>query len=136
MIHIDLNPPDRVLRQFAGAWLAVFTALAANQWLLRHNLRMAIALAIVGVAVGATGLLLPRAVRWIFAACTIAAFPIGWVVSQAMLLVLFVAVITPVALLFRLRGRDRLSRKRRPEQETYWKPKTATEDVRRYLRQY
>jgi hypothetical protein len=57
------------------------------------------------------------------------------VVSQATLLVLFFGVITPVAMLFALVGRDRLAR-RRPQQDTYWKPKATPQDVRRYLRQY
>jgi hypothetical protein len=52
-----------------------------------------------------------------------------------MLLVLFAIVITPVALLFKATGRDRLSR-RHSNHESYWKPKTGPEDVRRYLRQY
>jgi hypothetical protein len=53
-----------------------------------------------------------------------------------MLLALYAIVITPVALLFKISGRDRLWRKRTPEQPTYWKPKAPVHDVRRYLRQY
>lgn len=135
MIDINLRPTDRMLRQFAAAWLLVVTALGANQWLLRGNPRIGAALVAAGLVFGVVGLLLPRAVRWLFVICTVAAFPIGWVVSQVMLLVLFAIVITPVALLFKAMGRDRLSR-RRSKQESYWKPKSGTEDVRRYLRQY
>ena len=82
------------------------------------------------------GLLRPQAVRWIFVISSIAAFPVGWAVSQIMLLTLFVIVISPVALLFKIAGRDRLGRKRMPERQTYWNSKTPTTDVRRYLRQY
>ena len=136
MIALDLHPTDRMLRQFAGAWLLVFSLLAANQWLARGHTRVAMVLASLALVVGVIGLLRPRAVRWLFVAATVVAFPIGWVVSQVMLFVLFVGVITPVALLFKLQGRDRLARKRRPGQASYWKPKTTTEDMRRYLRQY
>ncbi len=135
MIDINLRPTDRMLRQFAAAWLLVVTALGANQWLLRGNPRIGAALIAAGIVLGIVGLMLPRAVCWLFVICTVAAFPVGWVVSQVMLLVLFAAVITPVALLFKATGRDRLSR-RRSSQESYWKRKIATEDVRRYLRQY
>ena len=135
MIDINLRPTDRMLRQFSAAWLVMVTALAANQWLWRGNPRIGAALVVAGVVPGMSGLLVPRTVRWLFVACTIAAFPIGWVVSQVMLLVLFLVVITPVALLFNMTGRDRLAR-RRSSQESYWKRKIATEDVRRYLRQY
>ena len=135
MMTLDLHPTDRMLRQFAGAWLLVFSGLAANQWLMRGHPRAAIVLAGLALLIGVAGLLRPRAVRWLFVAATVLAFPIGWVVSQVMLLVLFIGVMTPVALLFKAQGRDRLARKR-SGQSSYWKGKTATEDVRRYLRQY
>ena len=133
---IDFHPTDRVLRQFAGAWLLVLGAIGASQWLLRGNARAGLALVVAGLVIGIAGLLRPMAVRWIFVAATVAAFPIGWVVSQVMLLVLFIGVITPIALLFKLQGRDRLARKRTIGQQSYWKPKAPARDVRRYLRQY
>lgn len=135
MMTLDLHPTDRMLRQFAGAWLLVFSGLAANQWLTRGHPRAAIALAGIALVIGVAGLLRPRLVRWLFVGATVLAFPIGWVVSQVMLVVLFIGVVTPVALLFKVRGRDRLARKR-SAQSSYWKPKTAMEDMRRYLRQY
>ena len=136
MLDINFHPAERILRQFAAACLVVFSALAANQWLMRDNPRIAATFLVVGLMVGGIGLMRPRAVRWLFVASTIAAFPIGWVVSQVMLIVLFVGVITPVALLFRLQGRDRLSRKPTSGRSSYWKPKATTEDIARYLRQY
>lgn len=135
MIDINLHPTARMLRQFAAAWLVVVTALGVNQWLLRGNPAVGAALVGAGVALGVVGLLRPAAVRWLFVVCTVAAFPVGWIVSQVMLLVLFLSMITPIALLFKAMGRDRLLR-RRPQQGSYWKRKMATEDVRRYLRQY
>jgi hypothetical protein len=136
MIDVNFHPSDGILRQFAGAWLIVLGVLAAYQWLLRGNLPVAAALLAAALLVGVAGLVRPPAVRWLFVASTVAAFPIGWVVSQVMLVVLFIGVMTPVALLFKLQGRDRLSRKRAPGHASYWKPKTTTEDMRRYLRQY
>lgn len=136
MIDINFHPSDRMLRQFAGAWLVAFSVLAVNQWVMRGHPRVGLACLAVGFFVGAVGLVRPTAVRWLFVASTAAAFPIGWVVSQVMLFVLFVGVVTPVALLFKLRGRDRLSRKPTPGRASYWKPKMTTEDMRRYLRQY
>jgi hypothetical protein len=136
MLTLDLHPTDRMLRQFAAAWLIVLSGFAANQWLTRGNPRLAAALAGLAFVVGIAGLLRPRVIRWLFVGTTVVAFPIGWVVSQVMLFALFIGVITPVALLFKLRGRDRLARKRPDAQTSYWKPKSTTEDMRRYLRQY
>jgi hypothetical protein len=136
MIDINLQPTDRILRQFAGAWLLVLSGVAANEWLTRGSPRAAAVLMAAALVVGVAGLLRPPLVRWLFVGATVAAFPIGWVVSQVMLFVLFAVVITPVALLFKLRGRDRLGRRRSEQQASYWKPKTTIADMRRYLRQY
>jgi hypothetical protein len=133
---IDWNPSNRILRQFAAVWLLVLGAVGINQWLLRGNPRIGIVLLATAFVVGTIGLLRPSSIRPLFVACTLATFPIGWFVSQLMLLTLFAFVITPVALLFKISGRDRLWRKRTPERPTYWKPRTPIRDVRRYLRQY
>ena len=42
----------------------------------------------------------------------IAAFPIGWTISRLMLAALFYLVFTPMALVFRLMGRDALHLRR------------------------
>ena len=133
---IDLHPANRVLRQFALAWLVVVGALGVNQWLFRGNAQLGVVLLLAAGVVGTAGLIRPQVVRWIFVVSSIAAFPVGWAVSQVMLLILFVIVISPVALLFKITGRDRLGRKRMPERQTYWNSKAPTADVRRYLRQY
>ena len=52
-----------------------------------------------------------------------------------MLAVLFYGLFTPVALLFRLIGRDALSLRRRAGTASYWKPKPAAPAVRSYFRQ-
>jgi hypothetical protein len=77
------------------------------------------------------GVLKPVFVRWLMLA-----FPIGWVVSRIVQIFLFWCVITPIALLFRQRGRDLLQLRRPPERATYWTPKTRSDDVRAYFRQY
>ena len=135
MLSIDLNPSDRILRQFAGAGATALGVLAARQWFVRGNAHAAEALLAAALIGGIAGLVRPRAVRWLFVVCTVVAFPIGWVMSQLMLFVLFAVVITPLAGALRLQGRDRLARKR-AEGASYWKPKAPAQDMRRYLRQY
>jgi hypothetical protein len=51
------------------------------------------------------------------------------------LALLFFGVFTPVALLFKLIGRDVLARHQRPEVPTYWTAHPAVKDVRSYFRQ-
>ena len=133
---IPLNPKTRVLRQFAAGWLVFFIGVAAHQYLVRHHHRTGLILAAMAVVVGVVGLLRPALVRWLFVASMVLAFPIGYVVSSIVLLVLFYGVLTPFALIFRLRGRDMLRRKQSPGQSTFWLEKRMPDDVRSYFRQY
>lgn len=133
---IPFQPGNKALRQFAGAWLVFLLAFGLHQYLVRGHHTAGAAIMALALVVGLIGLLHPPAVRWLFVGWMVLAFPIGWLVSLIMLLVMFYGVITPVAMLFRLRGRDLLQRKRRADRDSFWLPKQSPTDVRSYLRQY
>ncbi len=133
---IPKNPAPKALRQFAAAWLVFFLAFAAHQYFRRAHHGIGVILAIAAILIGSIGLLRPMAVRWIFVGWMVAAFPIGWLISQIMLLLMFYGIITPVSLLLRLRGRDSLYLRRLQNRSTFWLPKQTPTDVRSYLRQY
>jgi hypothetical protein len=132
---VPLKPSTRALRQFAGAWLVFFLAFGAHQFLVRKHPAAGLVLMGLAVAIGLLGLIKPPAVRWLFVGWMILAFPIGWTISLLMLLLMFYCVLTPVALVFRLRGRDLLHRKP-AEAASFWLPKQMPQDVRSYFRQY
>lgn len=133
---LPANPTPRTLRQFAAAWLVFLSAMGANQYWHRGHHTAGWALGSAALAFGLLGLWRPAAVRWLFVGAMVLAFPIGWVVSQVMLAVMFYGILTPLALGFRLRGRDVLARKPVPGSTTLWTTKSTTSDVRRYFRQY
>ena len=65
------------------------------------------------------------------------AHALGWVNTRILLIVFFFLVITPVAVVLRLLGKDPISWRLEPEAETYWKPKEQEPfDPRSYLRQF
>ncbi|MEZ5316502.1 MAG: SxtJ family membrane protein [Vicinamibacterales bacterium] len=128
-------PTPRVLRQFAGLSLVVFGGLAAWRVAQGRTDLVTWGLAALGLGLGVVGLAAPRAIRHVYQAWMIAAFPIGWLVSRVMLAALFFMVFTPIALVFRLLGRDTLHR-RRPDAGSYWVTKPVVDDPRRYLRQF
>jgi hypothetical protein len=133
---LPLKPTARMLRQFAAAWLIFFLAVGMYRYVARGQHQVGIAVGLMAVVVGVTGLIRPAAVRWLFVAATVLAFPIGWVVSQVMLAIMFYGIITPLALLFRIQGRDLLARKRAPNSPTFWTPKQTPEEMGTYFRQY
>jgi hypothetical protein len=131
---IQFNPSTRTLRQFAGLLLVVFGALALVEWLVRDRPQLALVYAAVSLMLGPLGLLQPAAMRPIWVVWSVVAFPIGWMVSQLVLGLLFFGVFTPIGLLFRAAGRDPLAL-RRPVAGSYWRPKPAARDKRQYFRQ-
>jgi hypothetical protein len=131
---IQFSPSDRTLRQFAGLFLLVFGALAVVESVVRHRPTLAIVYLTLALVVGVVGLIVPRAVRYVYVGWSILAFPIGWFVSTVVLGVLFYGVFTPIGLAFRASGRDVLAR-RRADVESYWRPKPAARSSREYFRQ-
>lgn len=133
---IPFQPSPKILRQFAGLWLVFFLGLAVLEGLVRRHPRAGVVLGVLALVGGVLGLVKPAAIRWIFVGWMVVVFPIGWVVSQTMLAILYFGVFTPLALVFRLRGRDLLRLKRATGRSSYWLDKQSSQDVRSYFRQY
>jgi hypothetical protein len=129
------KPSRKLLRQFAGLWLVFFPLLAALRVWRGHADNWAIGLLAAGLVVGLAGLIKPELMRPIYSGWMIAAFPIGWTVSQLMLVVLFYGVFTPVGLVFRLMRRDALSLRRKAT-SSYWVKKPAAARAEDYFRQF
>ena len=69
-----------------------------------------------------------------FLGLTLATWPIGWVVSRVALALLYFTIFTPIALIFRLIGRDAVPRSYDPKAKTYWEPYRPNRELERYLR--
>jgi len=131
--ELPLKPTSRVLRQFAAGWLVCFLALAFKFGLLKHSHAGEI-LALVSLA-GILGLIVPRVLHWPFVVMTVAAFPIGWVVTQLVLALMFYCVLSPLAFFFRWRGRDALQLRKR-DRATLWVTREEQPPPEKYLKQY
>jgi hypothetical protein len=124
----------RMLRQFAGLWLVFWTALAVWQLGQGRPARAGV-LVVIALVLGVVGLLKPEAIRVVFGAVSAITRPIGLVMSRIVLALAYYGLFTPLAMVFRLMGRDPLSRKRRAETGSYWTTRTGSQEPRRYLRQ-
>jgi Saxitoxin biosynthesis operon protein SxtJ len=131
---LPLNPTPRALRQFAAAWLVIFSIVAVRAFIRGHHLESYVLGAIA--LMGLMGCLKPASIRWLFVGATIAAFPIGWVMTQLMLAIMFYLVLTPIAFLFRRRGRDELQLKHKPTRDTYWIEHSGQTTPEKYLKQF
>jgi hypothetical protein len=130
-----IKPPStRTLRQFAVLWLVFFSGLAALRVYRGHADTWALGLLAVALVVSLIGLAAPPAIRPIYTGWMVAAFPIGWTVSKLVLALMFFVVLTPMAWVFRLMGRDALQLRRRAR-ETHWTPVRPSGDASSYFRQ-
>lgn len=100
----------------------MFLAVGVHRYVGRDQHELGLVLLALAVGVGAAGLIRPASVRWLFVGCMVATFPIGWVVSKALLMLLFINCALPLAVFLRLRGRDTLSRKPPPIRRRFGRP--------------
>ena len=65
-----------------------------------------------------------------------AVYPIGWIISHALLAMIYYLAITPIGVVMRLCGRDPLQRALDRSAKTYWTPHNVSEDTERYFQQF
>jgi len=136
MIPIPWKPDRRTLAEFSEAGLFALGMVAAPLAAYRGQPRLAATFWALAVATRLLGLVRPEWLRVPFLALTLATWPIGWVMSRVALALLYLIVFTPIALVFRLIGRDALHRKPDPEAPTYWEPYRPGRGLDRYLRPF
>ena len=134
MLEPDWYPRDRQLRQFAVASLIGFGILGVVAWKALGLFPVALVLWTVFTLTFLVGLPFPKAIRPVYAFVMGVTLPIGWLISNLLLRLIYYGVFTPIALLFRVMGRDALELKR-PRTETYWKPYRQPTDMGSYYRQ-
>lgn len=133
-IPIQWNPSDRQLRQFGLAALAAMPILG---WVWTAGTAAAVLWsAAAGAGVATLGLLWPRGLRPLFIGLSLAAFPIGMLVNELCLGLLFFCVFLPAGLLFRLMGRDSLQRRFDTRAASYWQLKKQPTDAAGYFRRW
>ena len=119
----QLKTGARELRKFGLLVGAVFAALGLLFWW-RHKghplyfLWPGILLMIFGAAV-------PGALKYIYIAWMSFAIVLGFIVSNVLLTVFFILVITPIGLVARLFGKDFLGLKLDRKAPTYWIPRKS-----------
>ena len=134
---VNLNPPPRQLRQFAAILLG-FCGLV-GVWVLKKPGSVhivAAGLCAVGLVLGLFGLLRPACIRPVYLLIALVTWPIGWLISYVLLALVYYGMVTPLAVVMRLFGRDPLNRRFDLKANTYWGPRPPQADVSRYFRQF
>jgi hypothetical protein len=148
-MKLILQPDRRMLRQFAWACLFLLPAIAGFlAW--KHDLPTVWVFVAIGVGVFAAlielvlmvvaesvGLLLEKTfLRPLFQGLALVAFPIGFVLSHVLIASIYYLVVTPIALVFRLVGRDAIGRRINRHQGSYWTNRSVGRTASSYFKLY
>ena len=141
MIKLDLKPDERIVRQFA--WFAVLglplLAWFAMRTFATFDWAHPVFLTVAAVGVSQLGLYLAGVrvlSRVLFVGLTILFVPIGFLISHVLLAAVYYLVLTPIALVFRLTGRDVIGKKLDPNAKSYWHERSGDRPSASYFKLY
>lgn len=134
MINPTWYPTRRQLRVFALVSLLGMAVIGLVIWRLTGSLTVSAVVWSLGVLLAALGLPCPDAIRLPYVVIMAVTLPIGWIVSNLLLRIIYYGVFTPIGLAFRLAGRDPLVLKR-PRIDSYWREYRRQGGVTGYYRQ-
>ncbi len=133
ILDFNFNPSHRQLRQF-GAICLVAVPLVA--WLWTGNAVIVGWAAVVGFVLCGTGLFVPGFLKPLFLGLTIITLPIGLVVGEAAMLLIYFGVFLPMSIVLRIVGRDSLRRRSQAGEESHWQQRKQPTGVRNYYHQF
>lgn len=126
MIAIDWNPNRAALRKF-GLSMLIFGLVFALWFGFKHQPVAAWIFGIGGVFCFVTSRFAPPVAKLVYALWMALAWLLGQIVTPLIMAALYYLVITPIGLILRLTGHDRL-RLKKPVSASYWtdfKPSTS-----------
>ena len=135
LVQINWNPSKKDLRIFGISMIAGFAVLALLLWYRWGLWTAGTVVLVAGHVIGLVGLSGTKIALPLYWAWMAVALVLGNIVSRVLLAVFFYGMITPMGLVMRLLGRDKLSRRR--HETTYWvdAPPTPAEPAQ-YERQF
>ena len=145
LVEINFNPDTKTLRQFgaiAFVGFGIFAALAYYEKLIfsfglgEARIPVTMTFVALGTIAALFSLVAPRANRVLYVGLTLLAFPIGFVLSYVIMGTLFFLIIGPIALFFRVFGRDSMHRRYDPNASSYWLKARPARDKESYFHQY
>jgi hypothetical protein len=131
---INWKPSTTDLRKFGWTILIGFGVIGLILFFRSHR-DTAVTVWAISSAVAFLAILMPPMSKPFYLLWMGIAFLLGSVMSRIVLSVIFFVVLTPVALVFRLMGRDALKKKKDLSATSYWSehPKTENSDSYKHL---
>ena len=132
LIAINWHPNDRQLRQFG---IICLVALPLVGWIWGAGSSTLGVLAGIGLLLAVAGIVKPRILAPLFLGLTLVATPIGMVLGELAMLLIYFTIFLPIGLAFRLLKRDALRLKIDRDTASYWQAKKQPKNMASYYRQ-
>lgn len=133
VFDVNFNPSDRQLRQFGAVCLVALPLLA---WSFYRNLEVSGWAAVSGLALFVSGCIAPKLLRPAFLGLTIITLPIGLIVGEAVMLLIFFGLFLPMSVLFRIAGHDFRGCSNLRSTETCWRERKQPRSAGSYFHQF
>lgn len=133
LVEFNWNPAPRQLRQFAVIGGVLLPLLG---WWWGASAATVGLLLVLGCGLAVTGYHRPALVRPAFLGLMLVTTPIGLVAGELVLLLIYFALFLPLAMLFRLTGRDALLLRPDHQRSSWWQVRTGPPQARQYYRQF
>jgi hypothetical protein len=135
LVEINRTPSHTELRWFGVIVLVFFAILGGIALWQFESVRWSGILCGAGLILaaayyGVRPLRLPLYLMWMHAVA-----PIGWLLSHAVLAIVYFGIVAPTGLLMRPFGRDALRRGFEPTRDSYWTEHDPGTETARYFRQ-
>ena len=144
-VELNFDPSAKQLRQFGIIGLVAFPLIG---WLFSgkppitdfaawepKQTKIFAGFCVAAIAFGALAFTKPSLLKWVFITASVITFPIGFVLGEIVMLLIFALAFVPMSLVFRWIGRDSLDRTLDRETESYWVEKQQAKDASSYFRQ-
>jgi hypothetical protein len=118
LIDISKTPRTSELRWFAALWFPAMCFVVGFSTYESHH-AIAAGIWTVGAVLSITGLVQPRVIAPVYWFLLRVTFPLGWVLSHAVLFIVFFGVVTPIGFLVRV-FHDPLQRPLERTRASYW----------------
>lgn len=137
LVSLNLKPSEKQLREFGEIALCMCNVIGLLlMWTAALPIRAFIIFCVCGVAVFVLSRISVTLVRPIYLGLIVVTFPIGWVISHALMAIFYYVIIGGVGLLFKLLKRDPLNRRYEPEASSYWIAHRHTRAAKDYFHQF
>jgi len=137
LVSLNLKPSDKQLREFGEITLCMCNLLGLIFFKgFGFSTGVLVALVALGTGVFLLSRISVRLVRPVYIGLIALTFPIGWVISHAIMALFYYLIIGGIGLVFKLIGRDPLNRRYDPAADTYWIPYSRNPELKDYFHQF